>query len=84
MAKIVIDKIVFLVEGRKHGELSLIRYRPRDTKGNPLPECWHFSCPDCYRLGLIDEDQYFGRVSLKCQCGFHETINFSMIIKETI
>jgi hypothetical protein len=85
MTETILDEIVFLLkrEGREESEITLIRYRPLDVKGNPLPSCWHLSCV-CRRVGLIDEDQYFGRVSIQCQCGFHETINFSRIIKETI
>ena len=34
-----------------------------------------FHCPDCNVWGYIDEDQYNGRVSILCDCGFHKTIN---------
>lgn len=33
-------------------------------------------CPDCKEWGSLDEDQYNGRVSILCDCGFHETIDF--------
>ncbi len=86
MIDIKLDSIVF---NYKKGDeaikkIILLRYRPLDTKGNELPACWHLGCPVCHRTGLIDEDQYFGRVSIQCECGFHETINLSRIIKETI
>ena len=85
MIDVNIDSIIFNYKMRDATKkMILVRYRPRDKKGNDLPECWHFGCPLCHRSGLIDEDQYFGRVSIQCGCGFHETINFSRIIKETI
>lgn len=34
-------------------------------------------CPDCLVWGAIDEDQFNGRVSILCDCGFHQTINFN-------
>jgi len=37
-----------------------------------------FKCPDCDLVGTIDEDQYFGRVSILCpRCSFHGTRDFS-------
>ena len=85
--KIRLERIVFCYdEGPKRNtEITLIRYRPIDIKGSRLPECWHFVCPACKNSGYIDEDQYFGRVSILCSCGnFHETINFKKIINEII
>lgn len=41
--------------------------------GKPLKK---FQCRDCNVWGEIDDDQYNGRVSIQCECGFHETINF--------
>ena len=34
-------------------------------------------CPGCGVWGIIDDDQFHGRVSILCECGFHETINFA-------
>lgn len=35
-------------------------------------------CPKCNKIGVIDDDQYHGRVSvLHDVCGFHKTIDFS-------
>lgn len=34
-------------------------------------------CPGCGVWGIIDDDQFFGRVSILCDCGFHETINLA-------
>ena len=36
-----------------------------------------FHCPGCGVWGVIDNDQYMGRVSIWCDCEFHETINLS-------
>ena len=34
-----------------------------------------FKCPDCKVWGIIDNDQHEGKISILCDCGFHETIN---------
>ena len=34
-------------------------------------------CPECGVWGIIDDDQFHGRVSILCECGFHETINLA-------
>ena len=34
-------------------------------------------CPGCGVWGIIDDDQFHGRVSILCECGFHETINLA-------
>ena len=36
-----------------------------------------FCCPECGVWGYIDDDQFHGRVSILCECGFHKTINLS-------
>lgn len=36
-----------------------------------------FRCPGCKQSGLIDEDQYYGRVSVECVCGWHVTRDWS-------
>ena len=33
-------------------------------------EYW-FKCPDCKGRGTVDLDQYQGKVSIVCECGFH-------------
>ena len=38
-------------------------------------------CPGCGVWGIIDDDQFFGRVSILCECGFHETINLAELWK---
>jgi len=30
-------------------------------------------CPECERYGTIDWDQLNGKVSIVCDCGYHET-----------
>jgi len=34
-------------------------------------------CPVCGVWGIVDDDQFHGRVSILCGCGFHETINLA-------
>lgn len=34
-----------------------------------------FQCPKCNIRGSLDDDQFHGRVSILCDCGFHETID---------
>lgn len=34
-------------------------------------------CPQCHTWRDIDDDQYRGKVSLLCDCGFHITCDFS-------
>lgn len=44
---------------------------------------WFLRCPGCGRLGVIDEDQFHGRVSVDCfdeACPFHETHDFSQAV----
>ncbi len=35
-------------------------------------------CPGCGTKGILDKDQYQGRVSVLCDCGWHETHNFEV------
>lgn len=52
------------------GELPLIKRRvTRDgVKGAIVV------CPLCSVEGFADEDQLLGRVSIECECGYHETV----------
>lgn len=34
---------------------------------------WKMKCPACKVWGELDNDQLFGKVSVLCNCGFHET-----------
>ena len=34
-----------------------------------------YKCPDCNVWGYIDDDQYEGKISIQCSCGFHKTLN---------
>ena len=38
---------------------------------------WTLECPKCKIFGSIDDDQFNGRISTLCNCGFHKTVNFS-------
>ena len=44
-------------------------------------ETWKLKCPKCNIWGILDDDQFNGRVSTLCECNnFHETINFSLLV----
>lgn len=43
--------------------------------GSPGAWVTTFQCPTCRGRGEIDEDQFYGKVSIECPCGFHQTIN---------
>jgi len=51
-----------------------IEIRKRDGK-----EVRVLECPKCKGWGDLDDEQFHGRISTQCDCGFHETINFSKI-----
>ncbi len=34
-------------------------------------------CPDCGVKGDLDDDQFNGRVSILCDCGFHKTVDLN-------
>lgn len=56
-------------------QLKLVR---RD--GKPVTK---FQCPQCSLWGDIDEDQFYGRVSIQCpECTFHETIDLSALVEK--
>lgn len=39
---------------------------------------WKFRCPGCAVWGHLDDDQFYGRVSILCpECGWHETHNLA-------
>jgi hypothetical protein len=40
-------------------------------------KAWKLRCPSCGDEKYLDDDQFHGRVSVLCDCGFHETVNFS-------
>jgi hypothetical protein len=57
---------------------------------NPTPDTYaRAECPSCRSIKILDEDQYFGRVSTLCGdivdegevlatgCGWHKTIDWS-------
>jgi hypothetical protein len=44
-----------------------------------------FQCPGCGKWGVIDDDQYHGRVSIAClfpECDFHETLDLATLCSE--
>ena len=47
-----------------------------DTQKGIWEQIRQLHCPDCKIWGDIDDDQYNGRISVLCQCGYHVTINF--------
>lgn len=39
-----------------------------------------FICPKCNLYGIIDKEQYKGKISVQCpKCDFHRTIDFRKI-----
>lgn len=42
-----------------------------------------FTCPGCKKMKTVDEDQAEGRVSIQCDCGFHETGKVRPLIPST-
>lgn len=56
-------------ESREPGSFKRFLNATPDTYGT-------FCCPNCRTVGIVDEDQARGRVSIQCPtpgCGFHET-----------
>lgn len=54
--------------------------RPEITKGPYLLDgktVYRAICPECNRERIMDEDQFHGRVSIECDCGYHETHDLS-------
>jgi len=41
-----------------------------------------FLCPNCSIWGDIDQEQFFGIVSIQCDCGFHKSINLHILEKQ--
>jgi hypothetical protein len=42
------------------------------------------ACPKCGQKGLLDNDQFHGRVSVMCpndECDYHETHDFSKVVE---
>ena len=54
--------------------------RPEVTKGPYLYDgvtAYRAICPGCGINAILDDDQYHGRVSIQCDCGYHETHDLS-------
>ena len=34
-------------------------------------------CPECGGMGVLDPHMYHGEISVKCDCGYHETKDWS-------
>lgn len=39
------------------------------------------TCPGCGTYGYLDDDQAHGRVSVLCECGWHETHDFWSLLR---
>lgn len=39
----------------------------------------YFECPKCLRWAGCHPEQFFGRVSMVCECGWHETHNLAEV-----
>ena len=55
-----------------------------ETKKSILDEkeITKLKCPGCGQWGSIDDDQYHGRISIWCECGFHETLDIAYLEKK--
>lgn len=51
------------------------------TKRDGVPVV-KLQCPKCEVWGDIDQDQIEGKISLLCECGFHETENIIKKLKD--
>ena len=54
--------------------------RPEVVKGPFLFDgqtAYRLKCPGCGVVGIADDDQFHGRVSIWCECGYHETHDLS-------
>ena len=40
-------------------------------------KAWKLQCPQCGVWGYLDDDQFHGRISTQCDCGYHETVDWS-------
>lgn len=49
-------------------------------EGNNDARYASLTCPKCGIVASIDRDQYEGRVSILCDCGWHETIDFREVV----
>lgn len=38
----------------------------------------YLTCPKCGAEATVDDDQFNGRVSMLCDCGWHETVNLAL------
>src|SRR3972149_2949727 len=38
-----------------------------------------FRCPSCRKSGVMDGDQFHGRTSIICRCGWHKTVNWDRL-----
>lgn len=49
---------------------------------DPTPDSYAVcNCPNCGAFTVMDEDQYHGRVSMLCDCGYHETHDMAQLEK---
>lgn len=50
----------------------------------PFFDAWQFKCPGCGQWAYMDNDQWHGRVSTMCDCGYHETHSYKQVLLDTI
>lgn len=41
-----------------------------------------YVCPWCGVKGVIDREQYEGKISILCDCGYHETVDLRKASKK--
>lgn len=61
---------------------SLGRFQRVSTGSLKLSNAWLFECPGCGEWAYLDEDQWYGRVSVDhasmgCAGGYHETHDYA-------
>lgn len=62
---------------------DLVRKPVRHLDGHSSQWMWWIRCPGCGQVGMIDEDQYKGRVSIQCtNCPYHETHDLTSLTFE--
>jgi len=59
--------------------VDLLNLRCRKRDGGLIRQA---QCPDCGIWGELDDDQYHGRVSMLCECGYHETHKFQTSVNK--
>lgn len=60
---------------KKEEVKTFLKHVMREGEGEVIK----FKCPKCGIWGDVDDDQYNGKVSILCECEFHEIINLKQL-----